>query len=37
MIDAWGRLQVEASDDEIVIALPFTNANDKARELGWIV
>ncbi|MGB6196297.1 MAG: hypothetical protein WBF49_08160 [Methyloceanibacter sp.] len=78
MTEAWGRLQVEVWDDEIVITLPFTDytvtyyksanspgllaknfpksddgrvpltqaeflarawklANDKARELGWIV
>jgi hypothetical protein len=78
MIDAWGRLQVEVWDDEIVITLPasiyavtyykpansagllaknfpksddprismtqaeflargWKLANDRARELGWIV
>ena len=25
MTDAWGRLQVEVLEDEIVITLPFTN------------
>ena len=25
MTDAWGRLQVEVWDDEIVITLPFTD------------
>jgi hypothetical protein len=25
MTDAWGRLHVEVSEDEIIITLPFTN------------
>jgi hypothetical protein len=78
MTDAWGNLQLEVRDDEIIVILPFTLytvtyykpanspqllaknfpinddrrvpisqsdflarawrlANDKARELGWIV